>query len=247
MVKDRLLIRKAICLFEQSGTFKNEFIKLGIQALDYDCCDNFKETDVLCDIFREIEKAYIDDRSIFDDFTSDDIIITFFPCTYFEAVQGVYYSLDSRNTERMSECEKIEVAIERIENRNKYHIRLYMLLHIAYKRGLRLIIENPGTEPSFLIGQKNFIKPTFIDRNRMVRGDYFIKPTAYWFININPTYGLTEQNDKKKQLIRNCSHRNNDKNRGIERSIISEDYARNFICDFILGRDQVYTQLNLFK
>lgn len=26
---------KAHCLFEQSGTFKNEFIKLGIEAEDY--------------------------------------------------------------------------------------------------------------------------------------------------------------------------------------------------------------------
>lgn len=31
------------------------------------------------------------------------------------------------------------------------------------------------------------------------------------------------------------------------RSEISPDYARNFICDFILGKEQKGTQLNLFK
>lgn len=31
------------------------------------------------------------------------------------------------------------------------------------------------------------------------------------------------------------------------RSEISPDYARNFICDFILEKEQKGTQLNLFK
>lgn len=32
-----------------------------------------------------------------------------------------------------------------------------------------------------------------------------------------------------------------------ERSMISPDYARNFICDFILGKVLKHTQLDLFK
>ncbi len=46
------------CLFEQSGTFKNEFIKLGIPAADYDIQNNFGETDNVVDLFAEIEKCY---------------------------------------------------------------------------------------------------------------------------------------------------------------------------------------------
>lgn len=49
---------KIHCLFEQSGTFKNEFKKLGYEALDYDIQNNFGETDYQIDIFSEIEKAY---------------------------------------------------------------------------------------------------------------------------------------------------------------------------------------------
>ncbi len=49
---------KVHCLFEQSGTFKNEFIKLGIPAEDYDIQNNFGQTDHVIDLFAEIEKAY---------------------------------------------------------------------------------------------------------------------------------------------------------------------------------------------
>lgn len=47
-------------MFEQSGTFKNEFIKLGIPAEDYDIQNNFNETDYVIDLFGEIEDAYDD-------------------------------------------------------------------------------------------------------------------------------------------------------------------------------------------
>lgn len=46
------------CFFEQSGTFKNEFKKLGYEAYDYDILDDFGETDYKIDLFKEIETAY---------------------------------------------------------------------------------------------------------------------------------------------------------------------------------------------
>ena len=36
---------KAHCLFEQAGTFKNEFIKLGVPCEDYDILNDFGETE----------------------------------------------------------------------------------------------------------------------------------------------------------------------------------------------------------
>lgn len=44
----------AHCLFEQSGTFKNEFKKLGIEAFDYDILNEFGETDFQVDLYEEI-------------------------------------------------------------------------------------------------------------------------------------------------------------------------------------------------
>lgn len=45
---------KVHCLFEQSGTFKNEFKKLGVNAEDYDILNDFGETDHIVDLFTEI-------------------------------------------------------------------------------------------------------------------------------------------------------------------------------------------------
>ena len=58
---------KVHCFFEQSGTFKNEFIKLGIPAEDYDIQNNFGETDHVVDLFKAIEDAYDGKPSLFDD------------------------------------------------------------------------------------------------------------------------------------------------------------------------------------
>lgn len=57
---------KVHCFFEQSGTFKNEFIKLGIPAEDYDIQNNFGETDHVVDLFKAIEDAYDGNPSLFD-------------------------------------------------------------------------------------------------------------------------------------------------------------------------------------
>lgn len=46
---------KVHCLFEQSGTFKNEFKKLGYEAYDYDILNDYGETDYQIDLFTEIE------------------------------------------------------------------------------------------------------------------------------------------------------------------------------------------------
>lgn len=48
------MINKVFCLFEQSGTFKNEFRKLGIHAEDYDILNDFGQTDHVIDLFGEI-------------------------------------------------------------------------------------------------------------------------------------------------------------------------------------------------
>lgn len=50
------------CFFEQSGTFKNEFRKLGYEAYDYDILNDFGQTDFQVDLFKEIETAYERER-----------------------------------------------------------------------------------------------------------------------------------------------------------------------------------------
>ena len=83
------------CFFEQSGTFKNEFIKLGYEAFDYDILNDFGETDFVVDLFGEIDKAFEDKPSIFDHLGDDDLIFAFFPCTRFESIIPVAFRGES--------------------------------------------------------------------------------------------------------------------------------------------------------
>jgi hypothetical protein len=69
----------------------------------------------------------------------------------------------------------------------------------------------------------------------------------YYFINCEPTDGFTWQKDKSVKSVNSLTgHKGNICDE--ERSMISPDYARNFICDNILGVAQLNIdgQLTLF-
>lgn len=227
---------RVFCLFEQSGTFKKAFKEFGIPAEDYDISNDFKETEHIVDLFNEIETAYVGGASIFDDISMEDLILAFFPCTYFSSLSCFWFSLTCRNNQHKPKYEQVNDAIARLKKRDRYHEVLYKLLYTAYKRNLRLIIENPATS-NYLIANQSFIAPSLIDSDRSLRGDFYKKPTAYWFINCEPTKNcFTYQKDKEVKDIGHVS--------GFARSQISLDYARNFIKDFILGTGK--KELTLF-
>jgi hypothetical protein len=237
---------KVHCFFEQSGTFKNEFIKLGIPAEDYDIQNNFGETDHVVDLFKEIEDAYDDKQSIFDNISKDDLIVAFFPCIYFTGFTNPrYFTLENNNYKMLNLGEKLDKIIERANNRQTFYLLLIKMVGVCLKRGFRLIFENPYSTEHFL--HNNFFKePSVIDKNRMMRGDYFVKPTGYWYFNCEPTFGFSYQNDKEKKTIIKSKSASRAGLCSEDRSLISHDYARNFICDFILGKEQKNTQLKLF-
>lgn len=236
---------KVHCLFEQSGTFKNEFKKLGYEAFDYDIQNNFGETDYVIDLFKAIEDAYDGKPSLFDDISEDDLIMAFFPCIYFCATSQMAFYWGCTNYRKLGTKAKTDAILERAKNREKFFFLAVKMLTVAKIRGIRLIMENPWSEQTYL--KANFvIAPTLVDMNRMKRGDFYIKPTAYWYINCEPTQGFTEQKDKEKKAIFRSRGSSSAGICSEERSMISPDYARNFICDFILGKKQDIGQLTLF-
>lgn len=236
---------KAHCLFEQSGTFKQEFIKLGIPAEDYDIQNNFGQTDHTEDLFAEIEKAYEGGASLFDNMTKNDIIMAFFPCIYFCAFSQIAIDIRCKNYKNLSVKQATDAILERSHNREYFFSLAVKMLSVAMQRGLRLIMENPWNEQTFL--KSNFIlPPTLVDMDRTRRGDLFKKPTAYWFINCKPTYGLTEQRNIAPKRIEDMKKGARAGLCSEDRSMISPDYARNFICDFILAKPQKFTALQLF-
>lgn len=224
------------CFFEQSGTFKNEFLKLGIPAEDYDIQNNFGETNHVIDLFAEIENGYDNKPSVFDSVNESDLIMAFFPCIYFETIQMCYYQCTHNNNRHKPMYERIRDAIDRIQKRTEFHILLYKLVYNVLVRNYRLIIENPATTPSYLIGSQNFPNPTIIDKDRTKRGDLFKKPTAYWFFNCVPTQAQSIQVSSEIKTILNSRSAPRAGLCSEERSMISPDYARNFIADFILGK-----------
>jgi len=240
---------KVHCLFEQSGTFKNEFIKLGIPSEDYDIQNNFGETDNVIDLFAEIESAYISQSSIFDQMESDDLIMAFFPCINFCDAKTMIFKGVSIFQRKWSLGQIMDKNIEFAKEREYYFELLLKLVSISAHQGLRLIIENPWNDSGETYLQRNFIKPTIIDKNRTLRGDYFVKPTGYWFINCENTVGYSYQKDKEVKIVYKTKddHKINTGQCSEARSLIHPDYARNFICDFIIGKIQKNTQLDLFK
>lgn len=236
---------KVHCFFEQSGTFKNEFIKLGIPAEDYDIQNNFGETDHQEDLFKAIEDAYDGKPSLFDRVGGDDLIVAFFPCIYFCENNQLALSYYHNNYRKLGYKERTEKILQRMRDREYFYSLICKMVAVAYERKLRMIIENPWNGATYL--KQNFvISPTLVDNNRMLRGDYFVKPTAYWFINCTNTHGVTEQKDKERKSIARSKSAPHAGLCSEDRSMISPDYARNFICDFVIGREQIGTQLTIF-
>src|SRR5574344_1867399 len=116
---------KVHCFFEQSGTFKQEFIKLGIPAEDYDIQNNFGQTDHVIDLFSEIEKGYAGGGcSIFDGISKDDLIVAFYPCIYFCATSQMAFYLGCTNYRCLTDEQKIQEILKRSDNRKEFYDRL---------------------------------------------------------------------------------------------------------------------------
>jgi hypothetical protein len=239
---------KVHCFFEQSGTFKHAFKHYGIDAEDYDIQNNFGETDNVVDLFAEIEKGYDGKPSIFDRIEKDDLIIAFFPCIYFCAISQMAMYWSSVNYRKKSTREATDLILERSSNRERFFRLAVKMLSVAKERGLRLVMENPWSEQTFL--KWNFVMPpAIIDMNRTKRGDVFTKPTAYWFVNCEPTRGFSYTTPKEHKSIMTSKSASRAGLCSEERSMISPDYALNFIDDFILGgghRTGVPQQSELF-
>lgn len=238
---------KVHCFFEQSGTFKNEFIKLGIPAEDYDIQNNFGETDHTDDLFQAIEDAWDGRASLFDQIRGGqdgDLIMAFFPCIHFCGVSQTAFGIDCKNYKGWSIRKKIDYIVEKNHNRAHFFDLLNKFVGICLERDIRMIFENPISGQGHL---RVFLKqPDVQDFNRMMRGDYMVKPTGYWFWNCTPTHGSTIRKDKEQLSPNNLKKGASAGLCSEERSMISPDYARNFICDFILGKEQQHSQMSLW-
>ena len=228
---------KAHLLFEQSGTFKNEFIKLGIEAYDYDILNDFNQTDYQVDLFNEIEKAYEEKDSIFDNFDSEDILMAFFPCIRFENQIILWYNGKAYQQRNWDDIKKLEHDLKLHKELNQMYELITKLTIVALKRKLKLIIENPYSTQHYLT-RYWCLEPSIVDSNRRLGGNYYKKPTQYWFIGFQPKNNLIMDEayyiyPKKKQACADITVCQNHEGK-VERSLIHPEYARRFIKEYIL-------------
>lgn len=222
------MISKVHCLFEQSGTFKNEFKKLGYDAFDYDIQDEFGETDYVCDLFVDIEEAFKNRESVFDDITQNDLIIAFFPCVRFEDQIQLHFRGEAVQMKNWTDEQKLVNDLILHNSLHELYTRITQLAIICLRRNIPLIIENPYSTQHYLVRYWS-IKAKVIDRDRTTRGDYYKKPTQYWFINCEP-----KQNMILEAYTVNETKTINNIHNTTERSLISEEYANRFIREFII-------------
>ncbi len=217
------------CFFEQSGTFKNEFKKLGYEAEDYDILNDFGETDHVIDLFQEIQNAYDGKASVFDIIAGggQDVIVAFYPCVRFEDQIQMHFRGTCFQLKNKSDEYKLEQDLKLHKELSNLYEIVTKLAIVCIRKNIPLIIENPYSTTHYLV--KYWAIPAkIIDMNRRERGDYYTKPTQYWFIGCEPSYNMILEaqiwNDKK--IV-------NDESK-VERSMISKDYANRFIREFII-------------
>ena len=120
------------------------------------------------------------------------------------------------------------------------------LFIVCIRKGLKLIMENPYSEEHFL--RRYWCLPAkVIDKDRRDNGDYFAKPTQYWFLNCEPmnnflmdpiTYHNIEvpkRNSSTWASFRLADYeKTGAQSRKTARSMIHPHYANRFIRQYIL-------------
>lgn len=233
------------CMFEQSGTFKNEFKKLGYDAYDYDILNDFGETDYVIDLFKEIEDAYEREReTVFDRVREEDQIIAFFPCIRFENQIMLSFRGQAYGMKNWPDEKKMAYDMALMEELRDMYMLINKMFIVCIRKNLKLIVENPYSEEHFL-RRYWCIQPSVIDLDRRERGDYFKKPTQYWFVNCEPKnnfiFGEAFDNaierrgsDAWKNRRKTDYEKTGAKDIKTARSMIHPDYANRFIREFII-------------
>ena len=160
------------------------------------------------------------------------MILAFFPCVRFENQIELHFRGTCNSLRKWSDEQKLEYDLKLHRELDLMYETITKLAIVCIRKKIPLIIENPYSTTHYLV--KYWAIPSkIVDKDRTLRGDYFKKPTQYWFINCEPQYNmiLEAYSWNKKKMINNTSSKT-------ERSLISNEYANRFIREFILERSK---------
>lgn len=210
-------------LFEQSGTFKNVLREMENDAKDVDISNAYNETDILMDIFVILDKYISGDIKVAKSEIFDaDLIIAFFPCTYFSQYNDLMLSGKWYNYKFMTDNEKSMYMFNRESMQILYTNRLNALIEICRDKKIPLIIENPVSSYMSMFIKNNNIN--YVKHSRNKYGDNMYKPTYYLLFN-----GVYIENlDLIETPITRFVEKIRDKNGNANRSLMTKDYVKNF-------------------
>jgi len=179
---------------------------------------------------------------VFDTIDKEDMILAFFPCIRFENQVLLWFRGENYGQRTWGMEEKLEYDLKLHNELNLFYSMITKLVIVCLKRNIKLIIENPNSSQHYLTNYWA-LKSSLVDNDRTIRGDYYKKPTQYWFVNCEPHHNVVFKEQvvqKEQKAITKITDK-------VERSMISKEYARNFIEEFILdGEEQEENELSLF-
>ena len=138
------------------------------------------------------------------------------------AFKGIQRQLQDKSDEY-----KLEYDLKLHKELAEFYEVVTKLAIVCLRKGIPLIIENPYKSDHYLT-RYWAINPQVIDKDRTLRGDYYTKPTQYWFINRKPSQNMIweAQVHHDRKVVEYQTK--------VQRSMISKDYANRFIREFIL-------------
>lgn len=131
-----------------------------------------------------------------------------------------------------SQKKKLEYSMSLHKELDDLYQLISMLVIVCINKKLQIVIENPYSAQHYL-RQYWCVQPSLIDKDRTQDGDWYKKPTQYYFINNKPKNNLVFeplQVVKRKRLkfdVRNQT----------QRSMIHPQYADRFIRKYILDEE----------
>ena len=185
----------------------------------------------------KLRGGYDGKPSIFDNISQNDLILAFFPCVRFENQIMLGFRGQQYQQRKWTYKQKMEYCMKLLEELKHNYDLVNKLFIICIDKNLKLVMENPYSEEHFLRRYWCY-PPSIIDRDRRESGDYFAKPTQYWFLNCEPqdnlifepvNYNHLGTKDSIRLMTKDDYEKIGVTSKKVARSMIHPDYANRFI------------------
>jgi hypothetical protein len=163
--------------------------------------------------------------------------MAFFPCIRFENQIMLGFRGQQYQQREWSYKQKMIYDMRLLSELKHNYDLVNKMFIICMDKGLKLVMENPYSEEHFLRRYWCY-PPAIIDKDRRESGDYFAKPTQYWFLNCKPkdnlifepiTYNHLGTADAIRLMKKEDYEKTGASSKKVARSMIHPDYANRFI------------------